>query len=71
MLASEITNRRNAVRIYVALTRAEAARLSALAERERRQPKDQAAYLLVRALDSEADHEQHAERADHSTGVAS
>jgi len=38
------------MRLYVSLRPAEAARLSELAQRERRDPRDQAAYLIARAL---------------------
>jgi hypothetical protein len=43
------------LRIFVKLTTAEAERLSALAQRERRHPKDQAALLILRGLELVAD----------------
>jgi hypothetical protein len=49
------------MRMYISLRPAEATRLSELAERERRDPRDQAAYLIVRALerDDSQQHESH------------
>jgi hypothetical protein len=41
------------MRIYISLRPAEASQLVDLAERERRAPKDQAAYLIVRGLERE------------------
>jgi hypothetical protein len=38
------------MRLYVSLRPNEATLLTALAERERRDPRDQAAYLIARAL---------------------
>ena len=40
------------MRMYISLKPTEASRLSELAERERRHPKDQAAYLIARGLDA-------------------
>ena len=39
------------MRLYVPLTVNEAARLAESAQRDRRRPQDQAAYLIVRALE--------------------
>ena len=43
------------MRVYISLTKTEAERLSEVARRERRRPKDQAAYLVARALDEHRD----------------
>ena len=43
-----------AMRMYISLRPAEATRLSELAERERRDPRDQAAYLIARELERDA-----------------
>jgi hypothetical protein len=39
------------MRMYISLRPAEATRLAELAERERRDPRDQAAYLIALALE--------------------
>jgi hypothetical protein len=43
------------MRLYVTLDRVEADRLAEAARRERRRPKDQAAYLIARALERDAE----------------
>jgi len=45
------------MRLYVTLDRVEADRLAEAARRERRRPKDQAAYLIARALERDAGRE--------------
>jgi hypothetical protein len=41
------------MRLYITLDRVEAERLTEVARQERRRPKDQAAYLIVRGLERE------------------